>query len=221
MKYVVVFFINIPRFTAFFKYRRCMYVCRYVEYKIDNINILDFSCIVAKLRASKMQNPNMSLIGLIIASNNNQARENYRFVCINAESFTFLLVNFIFVFPYLRFKVIFLSWRFWLFNRLSYIDVKCGKINVTLNCYIKYDWLEIFLEPIQFCVTSALRIWRHYEKGPICAIGNFVVEKKNTCFDLLWATVPKCESSHLNHTLTEAQHFQRVLLLPLRPHGCS
>ena len=33
------------------------------------------------------------------------------------------------------------------------------------KCYIKYDWLDIFPEPIQFRVTSRIRIWRHYEKG--------------------------------------------------------
>ena len=31
--------------------------------------------------------------------------------------------------------------------------------------YIKYDLLNIFSEPIQFRVTSWIRIWRHYKKG--------------------------------------------------------
>ena len=28
------------------------------------------------------------------------------------------------------------------------------------SCYIKYDWLDIFTEPIQFRVTSRIRIKR-------------------------------------------------------------
>ena len=60
---------------------------------------------MAILRPSKMQLANMSLIGRIIPSYNNQARENHRFVCSNTESVTFLLLNFIFLFPYLSFKI--------------------------------------------------------------------------------------------------------------------
>ena len=33
------------------------------------------------------------------------------------------------------------------------------------SCYIKYDWLDIFPEPIKFRVTSQTRIGRHYKKG--------------------------------------------------------
>ena len=39
-----------------------------------------------------------------------------------------------------------------------YKDVKCGKNHVTF----KYDWLP---EPIEFRVTSRIRIWSHYKKG--------------------------------------------------------
>ena len=60
---------------------------------------------MATLRQSKMQIANMSLIGRIIASYNSQARENHRFVCSDTESVTFLLLNFIFLFPYLSFKI--------------------------------------------------------------------------------------------------------------------
>ena len=30
------------------------------------------------------------------------------------------------------------------------------------SCYAKFDWLDIFPEPIQFRVTFRIRIWRHY-----------------------------------------------------------
>ena len=33
------------------------------------------------------------------------------------------------------------------------------------SCYTKYDWLDIFPEPIKFRVTSQIGIRRHYEKG--------------------------------------------------------
>ena len=39
--------------------------------------------------------------------------------------------------------------------------------------YVKFDWLQIFLEPIKFRVTCRIRIWRHYEKG-LLTNGNIV-----------------------------------------------
>ena len=33
------------------------------------------------------------------------------------------------------------------------------------SSYTKFDWLDIFTEPIKFPVISRIRIWRYYEKG--------------------------------------------------------
>ena len=69
------------------------------------------------------------------------------------------------------------------------------------------------------------RLWQHCGrvKCKSQTFGNVVIKKIPICFDLQWATVPKCESHHLlNQALTEAQHFQRLsLLFPLGSRGWS
>ena len=41
-------------------------------------------------------------------------------------------------------------------NDLSYNDVKCGKINC--YTYTKFDWFDIFPEPIKFRITFRISI---------------------------------------------------------------